>query len=175
MEPKPLRLEDQQVGGKKPFILETTVRGSAQNPTGARAVGYDPRKTTKGTATYAGSTSTLSDTSSSWTNDQPNGLPIWVYTTLSGRLHKARITDYVASTKTYTFTTLSESVSIGDEYEVMGYPLMALADASVSTNQTTVNADTTQHGYTGLRRLDVELTYSSTHVIWIPCEYEVYG
>jgi len=167
------RLPDQRVGNEKPFVIESTVRGAAQNPTSARAVGYDPQKTTKGTATYAGSTSTLSDTAATWTNDQPNGLLLRVECAASGRTHHPRITDFVASTKTFTFTTLSEAVAKDDEYEVMGCPLMELAAVTVAANQTTVNANEAQHGYAGTRRLAIEFTYSATDVAWIEYEYEV--
>lgn len=171
--PEPPRLENQSVGNLTPFVIVSTSRGAAKNPTAVRAVGYDPKKTVKGTATSAGSTSTLSDSAATWTNDQPNGLLIRIRTAASGKPHEARITDYDSATDTYTFTTLSEAVGNGDEYEVVGWPLMALATATVSTNETTINATQALHAYVGPRRLAVEFTFSATEVRWVEWEYEV--
>jgi len=170
---EPTRLENRRVGDLKPIIIETTVRAADKDPSSAQAIGYDPKKGTTRTSTNAGSTSTLSAGGLTGADDKWNGMPVGITTTASGLTHQARVTDWDLTAELLTFTTLSEPVVQGDSYEIMGEPLMLLAAASVSGNDTTVNLDAALHGYAGPRRLEIEFTFSGSDVEWREYEYEV--
>lgn len=174
--PERRRFSDRRVGDQKPFIVRTSVRGAAKNPTSARAIGYDPGPSNQvsGTNSETGSTSTLSASGLTGADDKWNGMGVWIEVAASGRRYKARVTDWVLATGILTFTTLTETVAQGDTWEMFGEPLMELASASVSGSQTTVDANQAQHAYEGTRRIDIELTFSATDVEWVEYEYEVW-
>jgi hypothetical protein len=175
---KPIPIQDQSVGDSWPIKIKTTIKSTAKNPTSARAVGYDPGWPTNGTATSDGTQKNYiidADTTQvGAADDKWNGVPISVVCEASGEEYETRIVDWTLGSRTLEVEgSLPETVAAGDKYIIEGEPLMLLAAAAVSGNETTVETTGTMHAYAGERRLAVEFTFSGSEVKWQEFEYNV--
>lgn|GEM_PF-4776767 len=133
------RHQDVRVGATVTLAVDCydeTTR-AAKNPASAAVLVVDRSRPTTGTAD-SGSTTTIVDAEHKGLTAEPDdfwiGLRLKV-THLTGTVEETSITDFVKSTGTFTFSTITEAVVAGDTYELLGYPLHPKAAGTVSTNR----------------------------------------
>jgi hypothetical protein len=130
-----------------------------------------------GTAT-GGSTTTLTTTNAeviALANDAVNGLSILVTDATDGKEHRARITDFAvaAGVATITFGAQAITVASGDTFVIEGYPLIALAAVTPSTNTIPLTGTSAVTTYEGRRQVLVVVTYSGSGPWTQVCSFDV--
>lgn len=131
-----------QVGDEKALTLEAFYsngpdvnqkRGIAS----AAVLVIDTDHTTSGTATSAGTTSTLIDTALDEDDNFWIGVPITI--TEDGVSYGAVVTDFVKSTHTLTITPIPVATTTSSTYTLAGYPMLPSVAATPTNNLVTID------------------------------------
>ncbi len=114
------------VGDQKTLSFDTTVEGltTARNPNSSSTMlVLDADRDTSGTATAAGTTTSLTDSArASDAADLWNGVNLRLTKATTGHVYTMRVLDFAAGV--FTLTPCPEAIASGDTYELIGYPLL---------------------------------------------------
>ncbi len=131
-----VKLKPFPAGNRRAITVESklVLGGADKNPTSAMMGFYDPAilDTTVGTVASA-SAGTLADSTLAGISD-PTGIPLEVTCGTTDYTELTEVTGF--SGTTLSFGTLSFTPVAGDNYRILGEPVLAEAAATVSGNET---------------------------------------
>lgn len=133
----PLQVGDEKALGLKAYFGNGPDATQKRGITSASAIAIDTGNTTTGTATSAGTTTTLVDTALTQADDFWNGVPLTI--TEDGVSYTTTVTDFVQSTHTLTFHAIPVATTTSSAYVLAGYPLLVTGALTPTDNAVTID------------------------------------